>query len=57
MRGSVLATGVLQAGELVELSNENAENPLAWLVRVTEAGTDSVQVRMHAYTFIPITQI
>ena len=42
------AVGMLQAGELVELSNENADNPRAWLVRVTEAGTDSVQVRMHA---------
>lgn len=39
--------GVTQAGELVELSNDNAENPLAWLVRVIEAGTDSVEVRMH----------
>lgn len=44
------AAGVLQAGELVELSNTNEENPLAWLVRVTEAGTDSVQV---LYATIP----
>lgn len=35
---------IMQAGELVEVSNMNADNPLAWLVRVTDAGMDSVQV-------------
>jgi hypothetical protein len=39
----------------VELSNNSAQNPLAWLVRVTEGQgtTDSVTVSMLSCRFVP----